>query len=456
YVGCLLWGWFYKPLFSAVAIAAPLAVIVVTNPRLALYQYVFVLFLHYDVISSVPIFLTEVSAVLVILAAILDLLLHLDHKSSWPPLTWNYLLIVGALVLAGFFGYDPSRAVRPVLRVSFLLVTFLSLYRLSRHLEITHLAKFFFAVCVANSVVVIGQFVESGGAVRVFGFAWLVFDELAMLALPIGVAFFIWAERGKGLKYLIGSVPVAGALLATQSRAPIIFGFLVVAIGLFMSSRRAKITDLVSNPEGRASRKPVRRRVGLIVGVLATVLIALTVSPGMLEAMLGRFERLITVDPAGTFLLRVTLWKTAITTFWDHPLLGIGPGMFKHIHELYSSVHLDPTFYWVRGKSAHNLLLHYLAETGLVGAAALLALFIQQFRLARRNWLPASGSDSIGTELAIYLVALLFLLTTILEAGWMWGQMGFMAVFFSALIARSSLPYGKRHSIDNQPFQSGH
>ena len=201
YAFFLVWALLNKPLFFAAAASAPIALFIVTNPRLALYQFVFVLFLNYAVVESVPLSLAEVSAIFVILAAVLDVLLHMDRQQLLPRLTFNYLFILGALMIAGLLGYDPSRAVRPIVRLSFLLITFLSVYRLSRHAEISQLVKLFFGLCVGHSVYVLGQFVAGGGATRVFGFAWLVFDELSMLALPIGVALFCWAERGKGFVY---------------------------------------------------------------------------------------------------------------------------------------------------------------------------------------------------------------------------------------------------------------
>jgi O-antigen ligase len=441
YAVFLVWALLNKPLFFAVAAGAPIALFIMTNPRLALYQFVFVLFLHYAVVESIPLFLAEISAIFVILAAVLDVLLHMDRQLSLPRLTFNYLFILGALMIAGLFGYEPSRAVRPIVRLSFLLITFLSVYRLSRHAKISQLVKLFFGLCVAHSVYVLGQFVIGGGATRVFGFAWLVFDELSMLALPIGVTLFCWAERGKGLVYLVGSVLVAGALLATQSRAPILFGFFAAALSLIIAGRRAKHMRLGTSETDETTLdipRLVRKRVKLIIGLSAALFVSVLFYQGILQSTLGRFERLITLEPGGTFLLRVTLWKTALTAFWDHPLLGVGPGMFSRIYEVYSTIHLDPTYIWVRGKSAHNLLLHYLAETGLVGAGALLALFINQFRLARRAWLRVGKSQLCGAVQALYLAGFLLLLSTILEAGWMWGQMGFIAVFFLALIARQA------------------
>ncbi len=175
----------------------------------------------------------------------------------------------------------------------------------------------------------------------------------------------------------------------------------------------------------------------LLLGlVLLTVPAVLLVMPGVLEAVIGRFERLLTFQPGGTFALRMVLWKTALTAFWDNPIFGVGPGMFRSLSDLYATLHLVPVYYYVKSLSAHNLVLHYLAETGLIGATALVALFINQFRIGCRIWKASWGSAMTGNALALLAVSILLLVSALIESGWMWGQMTFLLAFFLSLLAR--------------------
>ena len=44
--------------------------------------------------------------------------------------------------------------------------------------------------------------------------------------------------------------------------------------------------------------------------------------------------------------------------------------MFRYVDQYYGSLWFGPTYPFVRGLSAHNLFLHYLAETGIIQPGA--------------------------------------------------------------------------------------
>jgi O-antigen ligase len=164
------------------------------------------------------------------------------------------------------------------------------------------------------------------------------------------------------------------------------------------------------------------------------VVVTLGLLPELRNALWLRFETIML--PYGTFSRRLVLWDTALTAFLNHPWLGVGPGSFRTIYEVLPTLHLQPLHIYVRGLSAHNLFLHYLAEAGVVGAFALVALFVNQFRVIRSVWIRNLTGAQIGATLSLYLVGLLLLATTFLEAGWMWGSSGYIFAFFVALIVR--------------------
>jgi O-antigen ligase len=69
---------------------------------------------------------------------------------------------------------------------------------------------------------------------------------------------------------------------------------------------------------------------------------------------------------------RWVLWDAAWRMFKDHPATGVGPGGYRGAFPSYFTGTLDGERDW---GSAHDLYLHQLAERGLLGAAALLAVF---------------------------------------------------------------------------------
>lgn len=431
--------WIFNRAPAAVTLLAlPLVLVVVTNPRLALYQFVFCCFLPLVLVESVPVLLIDLSAVVVLLAAVLDVLLSDRMPRRVPQLALWYGALLIALVAAGVFGFAPDRAIRPVLRVFSLAVTFLSLYRLSRHVEASELLRLFFWLTVAHSLVALVPFIASGGAVRSFGFALRILDELAMLALPIGIGYFLWSDRHR-FSYLVGSVLVGIALVGTQSRAPIAFGALSTVFVILVSRRHRPVrfgAPGTINTRGRSAG--IRRRIGLLLTLgVATPLALVAFKPDILVAVYERFDSLVTFEASGTLLLRLQLWERAITAFLDHPWLGIGPGMFQRYGDIYAQSHLNPFTTYISGLSAHNLTLHYLAETGIVGTAVLLGFFVAQFRLSRTVWHGVDDDAHRSARVALYAIGFLLLGTTLVEAGWMFGgQAGFLSAFLLALIAR--------------------
>jgi O-antigen ligase len=423
-------------------LAIPTVVLIITQPRWALYQYVFCLFVMVAIDREIPIFLTDISALLVIAAAALDLLTSNRLPRQFPRLFFNFIFLLTALSIAAVFGYDPVVSLNPLARITFLMVTFLSLYRLVTKAGIERLVGMFFWVCVLHSIIVVVPFIISGGEMRSFGFSGSVYDDLAMLTLPVGLALFIWSKAERATKYLLGSLLIFSSLVATQSRASLAFAVFALAAVLILSLGRYRQIAARQRPIGEALTGSemlcaVKKRVAILC--LSMVLLAaavISLMPDVYGVVLSRFESALTFTPSGTVRTRLELWRSALMAFSHHPILGVGPGSFRIFHQIFPTLHMQPLHYYVRGLSAHSLFLHYLAEAGLLGAAALVALFINQFRISRSTWRRPQPTDQIGCSLALYVVGLMFLVTTLLEAGWIWGQFGFPFVFFAALIVR--------------------
>lgn len=103
---------------------------------------------------------------------------------------------------------------------------------------------------------------------------------------------------------------------------------------------------------------------------------------------------------------RLVLWETAFRIFAAHPVLGTGFGTFQAAYERYRPADApepEPPF-------AHNLLLNFLAETGVVGTAALVTLcatgLAAAWRWATRSP-PQSGERAAATAVLAALVTLL-------------------------------------------------
>jgi O-antigen ligase len=85
-----------------------------------------------------------------------------------------------------------------------------------------------------------------------------------------------------------------------------------------------------------------------------------------LDVVIGRF--FTAVDD---FKLRPMVWKDTFRIFKDFPLLGTGLGTFTQIFPMYQSFHMEAII-----THAENDFLQLASETGLLGAAVLLSIFI--------------------------------------------------------------------------------
>jgi len=77
---------------------------------------------------------------------------------------------------------------------------------------------------------------------------------------------------------------------------------------------------------------------------------------------------------------RAGIWKETMRMFTDQPLTGIGLGTYDEIaysryHTKYDEVSGVKDWFYRSGWHAHNMLLHILAETGLLGFLAWLYLW---------------------------------------------------------------------------------
>ncbi len=190
---------------------------------------------------------------------------------------------------------------------------------------------------------------------------------------PVGAILFLLALE---LVYL-GATRTRGAWLGAASGIAVFFGLRWLA-----------------GQRGRAvPRAGVALALALGVAALAAAVIPGRVIPRDV-ADAKRFEpgphvvREV-VDPTSPVVrTRLGLWRRTLTMYRAHPLLGVGPGNFTVFFPLYAEPGaradgvLTPT---VVPRRAHQDLLERLAETGVVGLAALLAVYVVAAGIAVRR-----------------------------------------------------------------------
>lgn len=164
-----------------------------------------------------------------------------------------------------------------------------------------------------------------------------------MLALLISLLLLMeWSDR---VKMLVGAITGATvlALFLTYSRG----GWIAFAACLLFLSISLK------------QWKPI-----VAVALLATVILLGLQATGRLWTR--QITMLAHLDQDDSALQRLRMWRGSILSVKDRPLLGVGPRNFKNLdHERYDLPRYD---------HAHSLFFTVLAERGLLGFLALMAV----------------------------------------------------------------------------------
>ncbi|NOT29272.1 MAG: O-antigen ligase family protein [Planctomycetes bacterium] len=108
---------------------------------------------------------------------------------------------------------------------------------------------------------------------------------------------------------------------------------------------------------------------------------------------------------------RVTEMLAAGRVFLDHPVIGVGPGLFKSYSEEYGNV--DALRKIESGRRAHSLYLEFAAENGAIGLGLLLAaLVLTIVGLAGARRLNLASDPEMADLATAYLLALVCYLST--------------------------------------------
>jgi O-antigen ligase len=97
--------------------------------------------------------------------------------------------------------------------------------------------------------------------------------------------------------------------------------------------------------------------------------------------------------------------------FLDHPVIGVGPGIFRYYYEEYST--LIGLSVKNQERSAHDLYLQVAAENGLLGLLCLFATLYMTLRSlarVRKRWL--TDDPELSNMATAYMLSIVTYLTT--------------------------------------------
>ena len=132
-----------------------------------------------------------------------------------------------------------------------------------------------------------------------------------------------------------------------------------------------------------------QKGMGKGVLVLIVILAAVFLAP---EAYRDRLRSSLHPEEDQTASLRLTLWKSGMRMFLDHPLLGVGPGNFASEFASQYDVSTRVSGMW----APHSIYVQSLSELGLLGTLPLIVLWYLFFRVnaKTREDLQSLGEDA--------------------------------------------------------------
>lgn len=223
------------------------------------------------------------------------------------------------------------------------------------------------------------------------------FAQIMLMVLPLGL-FLAWGEQSKTSRllafFLTGLVFVGGSL--AFSRGAQVGLLLLIAIMTFM--RYIKIRQLV-----------------VILLGLTLLLLAFpqnSVRFSSLGAIFSSDEEGGLRSADGAIQGRATEMLAAMLVFMDHPLIGVGPGMFGYEMAEYARIvglrHITAT------REAHSLYPGVAAETGALGFVTFMGiLFYTLYRLAksRSYWLKRNNTKLANLSTGFFLAIVSYMTT---------------------------------------------
>jgi O-antigen ligase len=225
------------------------------------------------------------------------------------------------------------------------------------------------------------------------------YAQVMLMLVPLGF-FRVFGERKLGLRILAGACTALigiGAALAFSRGAAVGF-VLMLAIMVFMRYIKLYQIAIIF--------------VGLYLLLLAVPQYGTRLTS--LQGLTGLFSDESEAGVAnsdGATLSRLTEMGAALYVFLDHPVLGVGPGLFPYYYQDYSE--LVGLRLLNEDRQAHNLYLSIAAETGLLGITCFLYIVYATLRnlaRARKRWM--AEQPEIANMATAYMLSIVTYLTT--------------------------------------------
>jgi len=457
-----------KPEFAVLLAAAPLIVYTaLTRPNVAVYLVVFLIYINAPVIGmrhhGVP-YIVSAAIPGALLIPIGYYVFVRRESFFFPTITWLVVGFVVVQIVGTLFSPEPATAMDGVV-ISMtegvaLLLLIVNAVRTPAALRGAVFALLaagtFMGACGAHQYVTRSYQKNYGGFAQIVGKGFGVeqghgtvtqhratgplgvenrYAQIMLMLVPLGL-FRYWGEASFRWR--------AMALLATG----------VIGVGWALAFSRGSAVGLVLTVGVMTLMGCLKVRQVVLVGVAAAMLLVvvpeyrtrlatLDVLPGFISGKATPANA-----PDGAITGRLTEMMAAAKVFVDHPVIGVGPGMFRYYSRIYAQKGglkaLEGT------REAHCLYLALLAEFGILGTGCLLGavgLTMRDLFALRRRCL------SEDPQMA-YMVTGFFLMIVVYLMTGIFAHFSFIRYFWTMMALSTAAVYVTRRYLDSPALES--
>ena len=293
---------------------------------------------------------------------------------------------------------------------------------------IKYLLDYYVYIATCASILAISMLYFSNES-RSFGVTGSPLSDLIVSAIIITVSqIYIRKSLSQRLKYSFISFILFIQIIMTQTRGAWI-SLLIAVLFLLLLLKLASISSIFKHSVW----------VGLIF--LLAILTSSTIFTNEFIGIVHRVEHLQQLN-VGTLHYRIILWEAGINTFLSNHINGIGIGHFPLLGGDYSSIGNSKFFIEnIKGLSTHNIILSYLAETGLVGILCLVLFFKSVFLLGTNIFTTSNCMADYQLSIPLFCILFFVCISSFYAGAWFWSISGVQFMFFlslSAVIAKHS------------------
>jgi len=262
------------------------------------------------------------------------------------------------------------------------------------------------------------------------------YAQVMLMLVPLGLVIF-WGERSKLLQItaLVATGLISVGVLLTFSRgAAVGFVLMIVIMALL---RYIKFYQLAI----------------IVLGIF--LLLQLVPQFGARLTSLELLSNLVSANSSTSISQadsstqsRLTEMMSAVLVFVDHPIIGVGPGMFRYYYQDYAK--LVGLRVLAATRQAHSLFPGLAAESGGLGLLCFLAILyvtLRDLSRARRGWMksrPYLANLATGFILAIvcYITTGLFLHMGYIRFFWIIMSLAGALIYIFKNQSHASIPLG--------------